>query len=588
MPGRETMTLPAYETLTTDILILGSGGAGLLAALHAHDAQPRASIHILVKGLLGKSGCTRMVQGGYNAVLHPQDSLELHFRDTLAGGAYLNDQELAWTLVAQAPERIRELESRFGCFFDRNPDGTLHQKPFAGQSFDRTVHRGDLTGIEIMNRLAEQVLRHGLPTLEDHRALALLPSADGGGVAGALCLDVRRGTFLVIRAKATLLATGGGPTMYKITAASAEKTVDGLAMAFRAGARLVDMEMVQFHPTGLLVGESGMSGTVLEEGLRGAGGHLLNGRGERFMAKYDPQRLERSTRDIVARSAYLEIMAGRGTPHGGVYLDVSHLGAAFVEQHFPGMVARCRDMGFDLAREPVEVSPTAHYLMGGVKIDTACRSNLEGLFVAGEDAGGVHGANRLGGNGVACSTVFGGIAGDSMAAYLAGRALPPLDEAQVRAALAWAVAPFAAAGEEDVYALRDELKALMWEKAGLVRHASDLKAAQEALAHLRWRAARVRVHGTPRLNLEWQEWLNLDSLLTVSDLIVASALERQESRGSHYRSDYPHPDDGQLYNVYVQREGEAWRLWRQPVVFSRLKPPATGTPERAYLAQEGE
>jgi succinate dehydrogenase flavoprotein subunit len=585
------MSQPTVEIISTDILILGSGGAGLFAALHAYDAEPRTAILLTVKGLLGKSGCTRMVQGGYNAVLHPSDSLDQHFRDTIEGGAYLNDQELAWTLIQTAPERIRELENRMGCSFDRNPDGTIHQKAFAGQSFDRTVHRGDLTGIEIMSRLMEQVLRRDIPALEDHRAIELLQTPRGDGVAGALLVDIRRGTFLVVRAKATLLATGAGPTMYKIMAPSAEKTTDGLAVAYRIGARFVDMEMVQFHPTGLLVGDSGMSGTVLEEGLRGAGGHLFNGRLERYMEKYDPVRLERSTRDVVSRSSYLEIIAGRGSPHDGVFIDVSHLGASFVERHFPGMVERCRDVGFDLAREPVEVSPTAHYLMGGVKIDTACRTNLDGLFVAGEDSAGVHGANRLGGNGVACSTVFGGIAGDSMAAYIAGRSLPEVADAQMRAVIARIMAPFDCPGGEDVYILRDELKTLMWEKAGLVRNASDLESAQKALADIRERTRHVHVSGSPRLNAEWQEWLNLDSLLTVSDMIVASALRRRESRGAHYRSDYPESDDTQyLQNIYLQRDGEGMRLWLEPVQFTRLQPPASALPAlgQVYLAREGE
>ena len=585
------MPQPSIEAISTDMLILGSGGAGLFAALHAYEANPQAAILIAVKGLVGRSGCTRMVQGGYNAVLHPSDSLDQHLRDTIEGGAYLNDQELAWTLVKTAPERIRELENRMGCFFDRNPDGTIHQKAFAGQSFDRTVHRGDLTGIEIMTRLMEQVFRRDIPTLEDHRAIELLHTPDERGVAGALFVDMRRGTFLAVRAKATLLATGAGPTMYKIMAPSAEKTTDGLAMAYRVGARLADMEMVQFHPTGLLVGDSGMSGTVLEEGLRGAGGYLFNGRRERFMERYDPLRLERSTRDIVSRSSYLEVMAGRGSPHGGIYIDVSHLGASFVEHNFPGMVERCRDVGFDLAREPVEVSPTAHYLMGGVKIDTACRSNVDGLFVAGEDSSGVHGANRLGGNGVACSTVFGGIAGDSMAAYIEGRSLPEISEAQVRAVIARVMTPLDRSSGEDVYVLRDELKTLMWEKAGLLRHARDLEHVRQALATLRERARRARVSGSPRLNAEWQEWLNLESLLTVSDLIVASALQRQESRGSHYRSDYPQTDNRRyLQNVYLQREGHDMRLWLEPVRCTRLQPEASAIPalEQAYLAQEGE
>ncbi len=585
------MPQPVIDTMTTDVLILGSGGAGLFAALHVYDANPRAAILITVKGLLGKSGCTRMVQGGYNAVLQPQDALDRHFRDTIEGGAYLNDQELAWTLVKTAPERIRELENRMGCFFDRNADGTIHQKAFAGQSFDRTVHRGDLTGIEIMNRLMEQVLRRGIPALEDHRALALLRHPGGERLAGALFVDIRRGTFLVVRAKATLLATGGGPTMYKITAPSAEKTTDGLAMAYRAGVRCMDMEMVQFHPTGLLVGDSGISGTVLEEGLRGAGGYLFNGHMERFMDKYDPSRMERSTRDVVSRSSYMEIMAGRGTPHGGVFIDVSHLGAAFVEQNFPGMVERCRDVGFDLARAPIEVSPTAHYLMGGVRIDTDCRSSLDGLFVAGEDASGVHGANRLGGNGVACSTVFGGIAGESMAAYIEGKELLDVDQTELREVVARALSPLARSSGEDVYELRDELKVLMWEQAGLVRHAAGLEAAQKSLAELRQRAERVCVSNTARLNAEWQEWLNLDSMLQVSQMIVASALARQESRGSHYRSDYPESaEDRRVHNVYVQRDGEHMRLWPEPVTFTRLHPlhHTTSACEQVYLAHEGE
>jgi fumarate reductase flavoprotein subunit len=284
----------------------------------------------------------------------------------------------------------------------------------------------------------------------------------------------------------------------------AEKTTDDLAMAYRIGALCVDMEMVQFHPTGLLVGESGMSGTVLEEGLRGVGGRLFNGRMESCMEKYDSERLERSTRDIVSRSSYLEIMARRGTPHGGVYIDVSHRGARFVEQQFPGMVERCRDVGFDLAREPVEVSPTAHDIMGGVKIDSICRSNLDGLFVAGEDSGGVHGANRLGGNGVACSTVFGGIAGDSMAAYITGKTLPAFTEAQIHEVMARVMAPFDRSSSGDVYLLREALQTMMWEKAGLVRHAAELETAQKALIVLRKRAQRVRVSSSPRLNAEWR------------------------------------------------------------------------------------
>src|SRR6201995_5644990 len=406
------------QTLNTDILILGAGGAGLFAALHAKKARPDLDVTIAVKGLLGKCGCTRMVQGGYNVALAKEDSVERHFMDTIEGGAWLNQQELAWLLVSTAPIRIRELENEIGCFFDRNPDGTIHQKAFAGQTFDRTVHKGDLTGIEIVNRLAEQVWKREVRRLEDHRALDLIPAADGSRPRGVYTLDRRTGEPLMVRARATLLATGGGPTMYLYHTPSGDKSCDGMAMALRAGLPLRDMEMVQFHPAGLLAGPgTRMTGTVLEEGLRGAGGHLLNGARERFMANYDP-RGERATRDIVSRAIFNEMREGRSTPNGGVYIAMSHLGPAEVRRQFKGMVERCADCGFDLAGGKVEVIPTAHYMMGGVQFNVDCSTAMPRLYAAGEDTGGVHGAHRLGGNGVANSTVFGGLAGDSMAKKL--------------------------------------------------------------------------------------------------------------------------------------------------------------------------
>src|SRR5437588_5771175 len=297
----------AIRRIDTDILILGAGGAGLFAALHAKKTAPALEVTVAVKGLLGKCGCTRMVQGGYNVALAPGDSVERHFMDTIEGGKWLNDQDLAWQLVTGAQRRIRELENELGCFFDRNPDGTVHQKAFAGQTFDRTVHKGDLTGIEIINRLMEQVWRRDVRRLEDHRALDLVPAADGSGLAGVLMLDIRNGEPLLVRARAVLLATGGGPTMYKYHTPSGDKTCDGLAMALRAGLSLRDMEMVQFHPTGLLAGtHTRMTGTVLEEGLRGSGGYLLNGAKERFMPQYD-RMAERATRDLVSRPMFREI-----------------------------------------------------------------------------------------------------------------------------------------------------------------------------------------------------------------------------------------------------------------------------------------
>lgn len=356
----------------TDVAVVGSGGAGLMCVLHAKEANPELDVTVVSKGAVGRSGCTRMVQGGFNAVLDPADSVDLHLRDTLDGGKYLNDQELAHTLVTDAPKVIRELETRVGCFFDRAEDGRIHQKAFAGQQFDRTVHRGDLTGIEIMGRLRDQMFRLRPRELEDVRALDLVTDVHGE-LAGLVALDVRTGRPLLLRARVVVVATGGSATMYRIAAPAREKTGDGVAMCWRAGLPLRDMEMLQFHPTGLLAAESRLTGAVLEEGLRGAGAYLTNADGERYMTRYDETRMERSTRDVVSRAGYTEIMAGRGTPNGGVLIDISHLGAAEVERRFPGMVERTRQIGQDLARGPVEVSPTAHFHMGGVLIDPDCR-----------------------------------------------------------------------------------------------------------------------------------------------------------------------------------------------------------------------
>ncbi|MGH7388177.1 MAG: FAD-binding protein [Candidatus Rokuibacteriota bacterium] len=568
-----------------DVLILGAGGAGLVAALHAADAAPSLRVGVVVKGLLGRAGCTRMVQGGYNAVLTPPDSLEAHLTDTLAGGGFINDQELVWTLVREAPGRVLELESRYGCLFDRTAEGRIHQKPFAGQTHDRTVHKGDLTGIEIMNRLSEQALaRANIEAFEECRAVDLL--LDGAGrSAGALVLDVRTGAFVVLRARATLLAMGGGPTMYKVIACSADKAADGIALAWRAGLALRDMEMIQFHPTGLVIPGSLMTGALLEEGLRGAGGRLLNGRGERFMARHDPARMERSTRDLVSRASFLEVAEGRGTPNGGVWIDVSHLGAAVVERSFRGMVKRCRDFGRDLAREPVEVAPTAHFMMGGVVIDPACRTAVEGLFAAGEDTGGVHGANRLGGNGVAESTVFGGIAGDVMAEFVAGRRSPAVSTAGLRETVDALTAPLGRPAGGDLYGLLAALREAMWERAGLVRDGAGLREAIVEAGRVEAALERVGVPGGPALNLAWQDWLNVTSQATVARLVALSAFERDESRGAHFRRDFPTADGGPLYSVRVQCVGAETSIRREAVALTRAAPKPRAAPAAVEIGE---
>jgi fumarate reductase flavoprotein subunit len=565
----------AAKTLDTDILILGSGGAGLFAALHAHKAQmqataPPLSITVAVKGLLGKCGCTRMVQGGYNVALAREDSVERHFMDTIQGGAWLSDQELAWKLVVLAVERIKELENELGCFFDRNPDGTVHQKAFAGQTFDRTVHKGDLTGIEIINRLAEQVWARDIGRLEEHRAVELIKDASGKSIAGVLFIDMRTGEYVFVRAKAVLLATGGGPTMYRYHTPSGDKSCDGLAMAMRAGLPLRDMEMVQFHPTGLLAGaHTRMTGTVLEEGLRGAGGYLLNGAKERFMPRYDPK-AERATRDLVSRAMFTEMRKGNVSPHGGLYLAMSHLGPNEVRKQFKGMVERCADCGFDLAGGMVEVVPTAHYMMGGVEFAADCTTELPGLYVAGEDAGGVHGANRLGGNGVANSTVFGAVAGDTMAEWVRTVSHREPDRAAIDAAIAVCERPFRSGAAVSLEPLREKLHDVMWEKVGILRDAASLQQAQGELQSL---DSALDGYALPtharEFNLTWHDWLNLKSLVAVSRVIALAAAARRESRGAHFRTDYP--ESGSLeHSAFTSIKDSIVTM--KPVAFTRVSP----------------
>lgn len=566
-----------FEQSQTDILILGAGGAGLFAALHASTLGPELDITIAVKGLLGKSGCTRMVQGGYNAAMAEEDSVERHFMDTIEGGKWLNNQELAWTLVNEAPRRIRELENELGCFFDRNPDGTLHQKAFAGQTFDRTVHKGDLTGIEIINRLAEQVWKRGINRLEDHRAVELIKSKDGSGIAGVLMMDMRTGKFRLVQAKAVLLATGGGPTMYKYHTPSGDKSCDGMAMALRAGLPLRDMEMVQFHPTGLIAGPgTRITGTIIEEGLRGYGGYLLGGDKERFMSRYD-DRAERATRDIVSRAMYSEMRDGNVGPNGGLYITMKHLDSKEVRTRFKGMVQRCHDCGFDLVGGDVEVVPTAHYMMGGVEFGSDCQTELPGLFAAGEDTGGVHGANRLGGNGVANSTVFGGIAGDAIADWVPKEGVmrePDLDA--TRSAIAATLYPFQIEGGH-MPDIREKLYDVMWEDAGILRDRESLTRAKGVVDGLHSELMRTGLpDGNKAYNLSWHDWLNMESQFLISKVVIEAAIAREDSRGAHFREDFPETRDveNSRYTQVSLNNGEL-SLSTQPVEFTRVKPGET-------------
>jgi fumarate reductase flavoprotein subunit len=436
------------------------------------------------------------------------------------------------------------------------------------------VHKGDLTGIEIINRLAEQVWARNIHRLEEHRAVEIVKSSSGDAVAGILFIDMRTGEYLFVRAKAVLLATGGGPTMYRYHTPSGDKSCDGLAMALRAGLPLRDMEMVQFHPTGLLAGaHTRMTGTVLEEGLRGSGGHLLNGALERFMPRYDPQ-AERATRDLVSRAMFSEMRSGKTSPNGGLFISMKHLNQDLVKKQFRGMVERCADCGFDLAGGLVEVVPTAHYMMGGVEFSLDCKTALPGLFVAGEDSGGVHGANRLGGNGVANSTVFGAVAGDVMARWVGKESFRDPDRAAVGAAVAFCERPFRNKASGRLEELREQLYNTMWERVGIIRDAAGLETASRELATL---DAALDVHriadGNRAFNLTWQDWLNLKSLVAVSQVICAAAIARRDSRGAHYRSDFPEtgPLEESAFSSAFLSENQI-QIEMKPVQFTRVRP----------------
>lgn len=566
------------EELSCDVLVLGSGGAGLMAALHAYDADPRLRVVLVSKGLVGKSGCTRMVHA-MNAALGPDDSPERHFRETLQAGQFLNNQELAWQLASGAPDLVRELETRFGVFFDRQDDGSLRLTRFAGQAVDRSVRRGVRIGQEIMARLHDQLFARGITLVDETRGVELVHDASGQRVVGALLLDKREGEFLLARARVVVLATGGGPGMYRVTDYALEKSGDGYAMAYRAGCELMDMEFVQFMPMNLVAGASRRYPLIVEDALRYAGGQLRNRLGERYMLRYDPERAERAPIDHVVRANFLELMEGRGTPAGGVLLDVTHLGAAFLRERFEEMVHACADYGYDLTSEPLEVAPSAHFHLGGVKIDEHCRATLLGLLAAGEDAAGVHGARRIGGNTSAESLLFGSKAGAVAAELCRELELAQPDRGAVERALAEAEAPLGRETGENPFALHRALREVMYCHVGPVRDAAGLETALGCLRELEERAARVAAPGRRSWNPAWHEALDVRNLLTVARLTTEAARHRRESRGAHYRRDHPAPDDRRwLVNLHQRREGRVERLYEVPVAFTRLRPAPEAVP----------
>jgi len=507
------------EVLDCHVLVIGSGGAGVRAAI---EASGFGETVLVSKTIAGKGGCTPMAEGGYNAVLREQDSCETHYEDTMKGGAYLNEPGLVSILVAEAPQRVTDLLA-WGAVFDVTDSCTVAQRPFGGQSFPRTCYAGDRTGHEIMMTLIERLASTGVEVFSEVTALDLVRGNDR--VIGALCLD-GKGEIVAIRSDATVLATGGGTQIFDISTNSSSGTGDGFAIGYRAGAELIDMEMVQFHPTGAVYPYDAR-GRLITEAVRGEGGVLRNAAGERFMAKYDPDRMELSTRDVVSRAIATEIQEGRGTPHGGVYLDVTHLPRQQVEERLPVMLEQFLKFGLDIREEPMEVAPTAHHVMGGLRITPGAGTTVPGLFACGEVAGGVHGANRLGGNALADTQVFGKRAGES-----AGKS-PRRSSRIERGAIDAQEERLAAFLDGDVSPsiVTRSLKTAMWEGAGIFRTEKDLEKTLDVITHL----SSLRLLARTRENLT--ECCTVQNMLLSASLVVRSALLRKESRGAHMRKD---------------------------------------------------
>ena len=585
------------ETVSHDVLIIGAGGAGLRAAIAAASAGVR--VGVVCKSLLGKAH-TVMAEGGAAAALgnvDDRDSWEVHFADTMRGGQYLNNWRMAELHAREAPDRIRELEA-WGAVFDRTPDGRILQRNFGGHRYPRLAHVGDRTGLEMIRTLQDHAIHQGIDVHMEVTIIALLQ--DGGRVVGAFGYDRERGRFRLFRCRAVVVATGGVGRAYSITSNSWEYTADGHALAFRAGAALQDMECVQFHPTGMVWPPS-VRGILVTEGVRGEGGVLRNSEGRRFMFDDIPENYrsqtadseeegwrytqgdkaarrppELLTRDHVARCIMREVRAGRGSPHGGVYLDIAWIkerlpkAAEHIKRKLPSMYHQFKQLAdIDITKEPMEVGPTTHYIMGGIRVDGDTQmSSVPGLFAAGECAAGLHGANRLGGNSLSDLLVFGKRAGDHAAAFARDQAEGRIDAAEVDRLAGEALAPFErGAGGESPYQVQYDLQTMMQDLVGIVRREDEMRTALEHLAALRARAARAGAIGNREYNPGWHTALDLPNLLDISEAITLAALERRESRGGHFRDDHPEKDpEAARYNIVVQQGAEgATTVTRAPI-----------------------
>ena len=506
-------------------------------------------IVIVTKSLLGKAH-TVMAEGGIAASLgdvDPEDNWKVHFNDTVVEGVYIGSWRMAELLAKEAPDRVYELE-KYGALFDRTPEGKIMQRAFGAHTYRRLCHVGDKTGMELIRTLEDQVLHKNVTVLDETIITKIFTS--NGAVAGAIGLRIRDGKFVLIKSKATLVATGGCGRLYHVTSNSWESTGEGIALAFKAGAILRDMEMVQFHPTGM-VWPPGVKGLLVTEGVRGEGGLLFNTKGERFMLRYSPQKKELDARDVVARAIHNEIKEGRGTEHGGVYLDIRHKGASFIKKKLPGMYDQFKDFaGVDITKERMEVAPTVHYFMGGIEVDAeTCATNVKGMYSAGEAAGGLHGANRLGGNSLADILVFGRRAGIAMADYIKSSAdVAAINESDVAAEVA-RVKSYLKNDGSNPYDIMSKLRDAMSEKVGIIRTGKDLVDALDEIRALESQVNSIGVKGGLLFNQGLMACIELENMLLVAKCIVMSALQRKESRGAHTRSDYPKKDPELRLNI---------------------------------------
>jgi succinate dehydrogenase / fumarate reductase, flavoprotein subunit len=581
-------SLSEYQTHEYDVLVIGAGGAGLRAAIEASAAGVK--VGVVSKSLLGKAH-TVMAEGGVAAAIgnvDDRDSWRVHFADTMRGGQYLNNPRMAEIHARQAPERVLELEA-WGALFDRTPDGKILQRNFGGHKYPRLAHVGDRTGLEMIRTLQDHGIHRGIDFHMECTIVTLLK--DDGRISGAFGYFRERGQFVVFKAKSVILATGGVGKAYSITSNSWEYTADGHALAYEAGADLIDMEFVQFHPTGMVWPPS-VRGILVTEGVRGEGGVLKNSEGKRFMfddipdnyknqTAKDPEEgwryvtgdknanrpPELLTRDHVARCIVREIKEGRGSPHGGVFLDIAWIkekipnAAEHIKKKLPSMYHQFKELaGIDITTEPMEIGPTTHYVMGGVRVDAETQmSTVPGLFAAGECGGGLHGANRLGGNSLSDLLVFGKLAGEHAAEYAKKNGPVKVDEAQVEQGARWASEPFERpAGDDNGFKVQHDLQTMMQKLVGIVRIESEMQEALPGLEQLHQRALTVSVSGNREFNPGWHTALDLKSLLTISEAITRAALHRKESRGGHFRDDYPDksPEFAKVNTVIRKKDGQ--------------------------------